>query len=150
VAILREKPYSGVNFLVDLGNGETDGTDAGLLEVIFSEGRVHSFEYRNGNEKLNEPRKLQTITRYGDPVLKRTALGSLGWYNWWNPACHGNPAAARPIKISLLNEDHSALVLTWVFRRARPVNYGFSPLNAQMAGTLAETLEVSFEYFELE
>ena len=54
MAILREKPYSGVNFVVDLGNGETEGSEAGLAEVIFPDGRLHTFEYRNGNEKSNE------------------------------------------------------------------------------------------------
>jgi len=150
VAIFREKPYSGVNFVVDLGNGETEGAEAGLTEVVLPEGRVHTFEYRNGNEKTNEGRKLQTITRYGNLVLKRGVIGSLSWYNWWNGARNGDPSATRTIKISLLNEDHSAVVLTWVFRMARPANYMFSPLKALSEEALTESLEVSFERFELE
>jgi hypothetical protein len=44
VAIFREKLYLGVNFVVDLGNGETEGPEAGLVEVIFPDGRLHTFE----------------------------------------------------------------------------------------------------------
>jgi phage tail-like protein len=150
VAIFREKPYSGVNFVVDLGNGETEGSEAGLVEVIFPDGRLHTFEYRNGNEKSNESRKLQTITRYENLILKRGVIGSLTWYNWWNATRNGDQSSARTIKISLLNEDHSAVVLAWVFRMARPVNYRFSPLNALEAEALTELLEVAFERFDLE
>jgi hypothetical protein len=46
VAIFRGKPYSGVNFVVDLGNGATEGSEAGLAEVIFPDGRLHTFEPR--------------------------------------------------------------------------------------------------------
>ena len=44
MAILREKPYSGVTFVVDLGSGETEGPEAGLVELIFPDGRLHTFE----------------------------------------------------------------------------------------------------------
>ena len=50
----------------------------------------------------------------------------------------------------MLNEDHSAVVLAWVIRMARPVNYRFSSLNALEAEALTELLEVAFERFDLE
>ena len=58
MAIPRERPYSNFNFLVDLGNGNTDGPEAGFEEVILPEVWLDVIEYRNGNEKENSVRKL--------------------------------------------------------------------------------------------
>jgi phage tail-like protein len=150
MAVLRDKPYSGMNFTVDLGTGQVDGPDAGLLEVIFPEARLHVLEYRNGNDRENEVRKTQTVTKYGNVTLKRGILGSLSWYTWWDAIRNGDETNVRTLTVSLLNEDHSGAVLTWRFLRARPVNYQFSPLNALGAEMLTESLEVAFERMEME
>ena len=149
MAIPREKPYPGMNFLVDVGTGNTESPEAGLAEVVFPEARIQVMEYRNGNDKETAPRKIQTITKYGNLVLKRGVIGSLKWYQWWDAARDGNQAT-RTITINLVNEDSSDAVLTWKFLRARPVNYQFSPLNALGAEPFVESLEVAFERLELE
>ena len=56
----------------------------------------------------------------------------------------------RNITVRLLNEDHSAVVLTWKFLRARPASYQFSPLNALDPEVLIESLELAFERLEIE
>lgn len=150
MAVLREKPYPGMNFLVDLGTGNTNSPEAGLAEVVFPEARVQILEYRNGNEKETAPRKIQTITKYGNLVLKRGVIGSLNWYEWWDAVRDGNHKATRTIVINLVNEDNSEVVLTWHFLRARPVNYQFSPLNALGSEPFMETLEVAFERLEID
>jgi phage tail-like protein len=150
MAVLRDKPYPSMNFTVDIGAGTGEGPDAGLVEVIFPEARIQIQEYRNGNDKVNEPGKTHTLTRYGNLILKRGVIGSLTWYNWWNDARNGNPAVARTVVVQLLNEDHSAVVLTWKFLRALPANYQHSALNALAAETLVESLELAFERMELE
>ena len=149
MAILRDKPYTGMNFLVDLGTGQTEGPDAGLLEVIFPEARVQVLEYRNGNDKSNEVIRTQTLARYGHLILKRGVIGSLTWYQWWSDVRNGN-RGVRNILVSLLNEDHSAVVLNWKFFHALPVTYHFSPLNALGCEAFTETLEIVFERFEME
>ena len=150
MAVLRDKPYPGMNFLVDLGTGVTDSQESGLAEVIFPEARLHLLEYRNGNEKENNPRKLQTVTRYGNLVLRRGVIGSLSWYDWWNQVRNGDQSAVRTITVQLQNEDHTAVVLAWKFLRARPVNHQFSALNALGSEPFMETLEVAFERLEME
>lgn len=87
-------------------------------------------EYRNGNEKELSAKLIQTITRYGNLVLKRGAIGSLTCYDWRNAIRNGDPNSPRTVTVSLLNEDRSRIVLTWKFLGARPVVYSFSPLNA--------------------
>jgi len=149
MAVMRDKPYPGMNFTVDLGTGDIDSPDAGLIEVIFPEARIQTFEYRNGNERVNEPRKIQGLTHYGNLVLKRGAMGSLAWYEWWHHARNGDPDVARTVVVQLLNEDHSEVVLTWRFIRALPTNYQFSALNAVVPETLIESLELAFERLEM-
>ena len=41
-------------------------------------------------------------------------------------------------------------MLTWIFRRAYPVNYQYSPLNAMGMEPLIESLEVTFEEMVME
>jgi phage tail-like protein len=150
MAVLREKPYSGMNFTVDLGSGQREGAEAGLAEIILPAAQTNAVEYRNGNERENNPRVLQTITRYGNLILRRGVIGSLSWYEWWNAMRNGDQNAERNIVISLLNEDRSNVVLSWKFYRARPLSYSFSPLNALVSQPLYETLEIAVERFDVE
>ena len=150
MAVLRDKPYSGMNFVVDLGSGQSEGPEAGLAEIVLPAAQTNTVDYRNGNERENTPRVLQTITRYGNLILRRGVIGSLAWYEWWDAMRNGDQNAERNVVISLLNEDRSNIVLSWKFYRARPVNYSFSPLNALANDALVETLELAFERMELE
>ncbi|HSE65914.1 MAG TPA: phage tail protein [Gemmatimonadales bacterium] len=150
MAILRDRPYPSMNFTVDLGTGVVEGSDAGLLEVIFPEARIQINEYRNGSDKVAEPVKISALTHYGNLLLRRGAIGSLNWYQWWNESRNGNPAIARNVLVQLLNEDRTAVVLTWKFYRAVPANYHFAPLNALAGETLIENLELAFERMEME
>lgn len=150
MAVLRERPYAGLNFLVDLGDGNTDGAEAGLAEVIFPDARVQVCEYRNGNYKEGNPEKITTATQYGNLIVKRGVIGSLNWYQWWNQIRNGDQSALRTVIVKLLNEDRTAAVLTWKFIRARPLSHRFSTLNARENETLVETLELGFERLEME
>ncbi len=150
MAVLRDKPYAGMNFLVDFGDGDAAGPESGLIEVVFPDARIQMLEYRNGNEKGNEARLIPSVTRYGGLVLRRGATGSLRWYQWWNEARNGSPAVARTVVVQLLGEDRSDVVLAWKFLRAVPASYQFEPLNALGAAVLIERLELAFERMEVE
>lgn len=150
MAVFRDKPYPGMNFLVDLGTGESQGPEAGLLEVIIPDATLQVVEYRNGNDKVTEPTKIQTLTRYANLVVTRGVIGSLSWYAWWNATRNGDQGAVRTVTVSLLSEDRNAVVLAWKFMRARPVVHRFSPLNALGANGMTETLEIAFERLEME
>ena len=70
MAVLRERPYGQFNFLVDLGTGNTDGPEAGFQECSEIGMSVDVIEYRNGNEKENNVRKLTGLARVSDVTLK--------------------------------------------------------------------------------
>ncbi|WP_062354030.1 phage tail protein [Pseudoxanthomonas mexicana] len=147
MAVLRDRPYAGMNFLVDLGTGE-DGAQGGVSEVTFPDARLQLNEYRNGNDKTLEATKLSTLTHYGHLVLRRGVIGSLAWYQWWDEARNGGDAR-RSISVTLLDEQGNP-AMRWRFLRARPAAYQTSSMDAALAEALFETLEIAFDRFELE
>ncbi len=150
MAVIRERPYSNYNFLVDLGTGETEGPQAGFSEVILPASVLDVIEYRSGNEKESGVRKIPGRAHYGNVVFKRGVIGSLDLYQWWNDTRNGNINSFRTVTVQLQDEEHTAVVLTWKFMRAWPVRYEFSPLEAKGKDTLIEILELAFERIEME
>ena len=107
MAVMRDRPYTQFNFLVDLGTGDPDGPDGGFETVTGLETWVDVIEYRNGNSKENVPIKLTGLNRVSDVTLKRGLIGSLSLYQWFNDIRNGTPNALRNVTISLQNEDHT-------------------------------------------
>src|ERR1044072_7787891 len=106
----RERPYVQFNFLVDLGNGTTDGADAGFQEIsgIGMEGTVT--EHRTDNEKENSVRKITGLNKSTDVTLKRGVVGSLNLYEWLNQIRNGDQAGVREVGISPQNQEHTEIV----------------------------------------
>jgi phage tail-like protein len=150
VAIQRDRPYVQFNFLVDLGTGNTDGPDAGFQEVTNIGMEVTVAEYRNGNEKENSVRKITGLNKATDVTMKRGAIGSLSLYSWLNQIRNGDQNALRTITISLQNEDHTAVVLTWKLLRARIIKHVSGPFNAKGTDVAMEELTISYERLEME
>ena len=150
MAVFRDRPYAQFNFLVDLGTGGTDGPEAGFQECSAISMSVDVIEYRNGNEKVNEVRKLTGLARYPDVTLKRGIIGSLDLYNWLNQIRNGEQSAFRTVVIHLQNEDHTSIAQTWKLFRARIVKHVSGPFNAQACDVAMEELTLAYERLELE
>ena len=150
MAVLRERPYAQFNFLVDLGTGNTAGPEAGFQECSEIGMTVDVIEYRNGNEKENNVRKLPGLTRVSDVTLKRGIIGSLELYDWLDQICNGDAAAYRTVLIHLQNEDRSEVVQTWKLLRARIVKHVSGPLNAKGNDVALEEITLAYERLELE
>ena len=150
MATLRDRPYSRGNFLVDLGTGDPASVQAGFAEVVLPDASIETHEYRNGNERANEPRKLIGSASYGNLILKRGVIGSLDLYDWFNQVRNGDTAAYRNVTVQLLSEDRQAVVLTWKLRNASPVRHAFSELAANACEPALEVLELAFERLEIE
>jgi len=148
LATFRDTPYPGMNFVVDLGAGKASMAESGVAEVIFPEARIQAPEYRNGNDKVNYPRKSPTRTHYGNLVIRRGAIGSLEWFEWWKRTRDGDDTA-QSVTVRLITEDHEDTVLTWKFMMARPVMHTFAPLKALGDGPLMETLEIEFDSLDV-
>src|SRR5690242_996031 len=131
MAVQRDRPYGRFNFLVDLGTGDTDGPDAGFQECSPISMQVAVAEYRNGNDKGNEPRKITGVAKVADVTLKRGVIGTLTLYNWLNDIRNGDEQSLRTVTIQLVAEDHAAVVMTWRLLRARIVKISAGPLDAR-------------------
>src|ERR1051325_5538932 len=146
----RERPYVQFNFLVDLGNGTTDGADAGFQEISGIGMEVTVAEYRNGNEKENSVRKITGLNKSTDVTLKRGVVGSLNLYQWLNQIRNGDQAGLRNVVIQLQNEDHTEIVQQWKLLRARIIKHTSGPLNAKGTDVAMEELVLAYERLEMQ
>ena len=150
MAVLRDRPYCQFNFLVDLGNGITDGPRAGFQEVSAISTEVTVTEYRNGNSKENSPIKINGLNKATDVTMKRGIIGALDLYAWLNDIRNGNQNALRTVTVQLQSEDRSLVVQTWKLLRARIVKYTSGPLNGKGNDVAIEEIVLAYERLELE
>src|SRR5262245_38179932 len=150
MSILRDRPYGHFNFLVDLGDGNTEGPHAGFAEVSTISTEVTVSEYRNGNSKENSVRKITGLNKATDVTMKRGVIGSLNLYQWLNDIRNGNQNAERTVTIQLQNEDHTKVVQTWKLLRARSIKHVSGPLNAKGTDVAMEELTLAYERLEME
>lgn len=131
MAVMQERPYSGSNFLVTIGEGDNRSVAAGFAEVIFP---PFASSGQTGHHL----------------VLRRGVIGSVDLYAWWDETRREQVPATRPVTVELLGDDRRTVVLTWRFHRAYPVSVSYSPLRAVEGGVVMETVELAFERVEME
>ena len=129
---------------------DTDGPEAGFQECSGISMSVDVIEYRNGNEKENDPRKLTGLARVSDVTLKRGIIGSLGLYKWIDQIRNGDPAGLRNVVIQLQSEDRTAIVMKWNLLRARIIKHTSGPLNGKGTDVAIEEMTLAYERLELE
>ncbi len=150
MAVLRDRPYVQFNFLVDLGDGVTDGPRAGFQEISNIGMEVTVAEYRRGNANENSVMKITGLNKATDVTMKRGVIGSLDLYKWLDQIRNGDQQAYRTVTIQLQNEDHTAVVQTWKLLRARIIKHVSGPMNAKGTDVAMEELTVAYERLEME
>jgi phage tail-like protein len=150
MAVLRDLPYTQFNFLVDLGDGTTEGPSAGFEEVSALATEVAVIEYRNGNSPENSVRKLTGLNKSADVTMKRGFIGALNLYSWLDDIRNGDESALRTVTVQLQNEDHTAIVATWKLLRARIVKHSSGPLNGRGNAVAIEEIVLAYERLEIE
>ena len=150
MAQLRDRPYVQFNFLVDLGDGVTDGAQAGFQELSGIGMEVTVSEYRNGNHKENSVMKITGMNKSTDVTMKRGVIGSLNLYQWLDQIRNGDQKAMRTVTIQLQNEDHTDIVQTWKLLRARIIKHTSGPFNAKGTDVAMEELVLAYERLEME
>ena len=149
MAVQREQPYAGFNFLVDLGDGDPQAMDAAFAEVHGLSSWVEVIEHRNGADRDGSPAKTVGVNKVADITLKRGFTGSLRLYQWFDAVRNGETNTLRTVTITLLTEDRTP-VATWKLLRARPVGYGVGPLIAHGCDVAIEELVLAYERLEME
>jgi phage tail-like protein len=138
------------NFLVDLGDGVTEGPQAGFQELSGIGMEVTVSEYRNGNHRENSVLKITGMNKQTDVTAKRGVIGALNLYRWLDQIRNGDQNAMRTVTISLQNEDHTAIVQTWKLLRARIIKHTSGPFNAKGTDVAMEELVLAYERLEME
>ena len=141
MAVMRDRPYVNSNFLVDLGTGDGNSVTAGFAEVIFP-----VFTIGSTKPRASDPAGAHESNHL---ILKRGVIGALDLYSWWSSAARGKKPQRRTVKIELLGEDHSTVVMTWRFRKAYPATLSYSPLRATEGSVVMETVELAFDSVEM-
>jgi phage tail-like protein len=150
MAVQRDRPYVQFNFLVDVGDGVTEGPAAGFQELSGIGMEVTVAEYRTGNSKENSVMKITGMNKSTDVTMKRGVIGSLNLYKWLDDIRNGNQNAMRTVKVTLMNEDHSAAVVTWKLMRARIIKSTMGPFNAKGTDVAMEEMVLAYERLEME
>lgn len=150
MSVLRDRPCTQFNFLVDLGDGIAETPQAGFQELSGIGTEVAVIEYRNGNSRENNPMKLTGLSRVGDVTLKRGLIGSLDLFTWLDQIRNGDPKALRTVTVKLMNEDHTEVVQTWKLLRARVVKHTSGPFNAKGSDVAIEEIVLAFERLEMQ
>lgn len=150
MAELRDRPYVQFNFLVDLGDGNTEGPQAGFQELSGIGMEVTVSEYRTGNARENSVMKITGMNKATDVTMKRGVIGSLNLYTWLDQIRNGDQNAMRTVVIQLQNEDHTAVVQTWKLLRARIIKHTSGPFNAKGTDVAMEELVLAYERLEME
>ncbi len=149
MAEFRERPYSVFNYLVDLGNGDTESIQAGFQEVNGLGLEMNVAEYRNGNEKDNTPRKITGTYKVPDVTLKRGVIGSLEFYQCQNDVRTGSQEALRTVTIQLQSEDRNAIAMEWKLTNARPIKYTAPTMNGTGTDLAIEEFVLACERIEV-
>jgi len=137
MAVMRDRPYVNSNFLVDLGTGDGSSVTSGFAEVIFPAFTIGS---TGGEAGPHVSSRL---------ILRRGLIGALDLYSWWSTRPRGKTPRRRTVKVKLLGEDHSTIVMTWHFHKAYPATLSYSPLCATEGSVVMETVELAFDSMEM-
>lgn len=142
---MRDRPYTGFNFIVEIG-GEPAG---GFQEVSGLSIDVDVIEYRSGSDKVNSLRRMPGLHRVNEITLKRGVMGTTHLFKWIQDVSDGvwQPSA---LAIRLLPEDHSDPAMVWILRNCWPARYACGPLDARKSAILMEELVLTAEGLTIE
>ena len=137
-------PYSGYNFLVDLGTGVSEGPTAAFREVTGLGASIEVVEYRVGNDPEPQVRKLPGLRKFTNVTLKRGLTQSSELWDWLN----SDPPDRRNVLITLL-DGQRAEVMRFVLRNAWPCRWTGPHLDAESSAVVIESLELCHERLDL-
>jgi phage tail-like protein len=144
MAIFKNSPYAGFNFLVTIDGSEP----AAFSTVVIPTVEIDVIEYRDGSDKLNRPRQIVGLTKYTNLVLKRGLAPHPDLWAWFDQVRQGT-IDRRSVVVTLLNEEHSP-VMVWTLRRCLPIKWTGPTLNAHESDVAIEAIELAVEGLDVE
>lgn len=134
-----EYPIVKFHFQVEWG-----GTKIGFTEVSGLDVETEVVEYRHGASPAYFKTKMPGMQKYSNITLKRGTFATDNeYYDWWNTV-KLNTIERRDITISLLNEEHSPVVV-WKVKNAWPTKIQSTDLKADGNEVAIESMELVHE-----
>ena len=147
----RERPYSQFNFRVKIGGNSGEDIKAGFQEVSGLGVEQTATEYRNGNEKENRPRKINTTYSVPDVTLSRGVIKASNLWDWMNKVQNGKQAESlEDVVIELRDESGENVAVSWQLTNARPLSYSGPTLSGAGTEVAVEELVLACEDIDME
>jgi phage tail-like protein len=145
---VRDTPYGAYNFVVELNDGSvSNNAVGGFSDVSGISTEFTMMEYRQGNDKQNQVRKVPGLHKAGDVTLKRGIMGVTNFVAWINQV-RLDPTFKRNVLITL-NDELGNPVMRWNLVNARPMKWTGPTLAGKGGSDVAmEELVLSSEGFE--
>lgn len=135
-------PLPSYHFEVSITDDETKSMAFSEVSGLTMESNV--IEYREGQDNSYRIYKMPGSPKFSKITLKRGTTAANNLFADWFSGNKLNTAKRHDVTISLLNEEHEA-VITWSVANAFPVKVDFGSLNASENKVLIETLELEHE-----
>jgi phage tail-like protein len=128
---------------------EWGGKNVGFSEASGLTQEVQLIEYRDGNSPDYSTIKMPGLHKYNNITLKRgISKGDNEFFKWLNTV-KLNTIERRDLTISLLNENHEA-VMVWKAHNAFPVKVEGPGLKASGNEVAIESIEIAHEGITLQ
>ena len=150
MAIQRDDPYRGFRFRVSIQTGSGIEIHAGFQQVTGLGVDIEAVEYREGTEPRTSVRRLPGLCQVHDVTLSRGLTGRLDLWQWVKATKDADPEAFADVKIELMSEDGSEVVMSWLLRRAFPIRWQVSPLVAEETELMIEEIVLASEALDVE
>ena len=128
-----------------------EGEDAAFKEVAGISKELGMEEVASGGENRFKYR-LPTVSASKNLVLKRAIVptGSklITWCSNMLDAGLATAIQTQDVSVDLLDNEGTVL-MKWTFYNAYPVNYAVSDLKSQESEILIETIELTYNYFNI-
>lgn len=147
----RTSPYGAQNFIVNIGSDRDVSRPLGGFSDVSGLGTELTIaEYRNGNDRENNVRKIPMLHKVSDVTLKRGVINSSDLWEWIDLTHRTGIAAQREVTI-ILTDEAGMPVQKWTLRGCVPMKYVGPTLAGKGGGDVAmEELTLSIESFLME
>ena len=137
-------PLTVFHFQVEWG-----GTRIGFTEVSGLTVELQTIDYREGDAPEYQVTKMPGIPQYSNITLKRGIYRSDNEFFQWLNTVRKNKITRRDLTVSLLNEEHDAIV-TWKIKEAWPCKVEGPTLNSSGNEVAVESIELCHEGLTVE
>jgi len=137
-------PFKKYNYKVEIKSIN----EAAFSEVSGFDASIDVIEYREGDDALNSPRKMPGLTKYGNVTLKWGMTNSNNFYQWVVDIADGkktNDDRAEDITITLVGDDGTTPLASWLLEKAWPCKYTAPDFNASSSEIAFESVEIVYE-----